>query len=664
MRLDHDVVDHAIQTKEERNSDDLEYLVQKIKEKNLNCKTRTKKIKVLTISPVSWSREKIAKEFGVTEYMAKVAIQLRQKSGILAQPTVKKGRPLPQETVEAVKSFYLDDSNSYMRVLPGKNDFISVGYKKHEQKRLILCNLDELYSAFQKAHPDVKIGFSSFPALRPKQCITVGASGTHSVCVCTYHQNVELMHKSVDLGKSVHELTDMIVCSRENKNCMLHGCDKCPGVEPLKKFMIEVFATQYEDSITGTLMSEHSDKDIQSFIDDTEIQYSKWTSTDRSDLIQVVSSLRDFIETFCTKLFELKSHSFIAKQQNAHLNKIKENLKVNEAIAILDFAENFSFVVQDEAQGFHWNNKQCSLHPVTIYYKNENKTEEKSCCVVSDDLTHDVDFVHEVIKITCKNVQTITNNNVEKIFYFSDGCAQQYKNCKNFVNLCNHKSEFDIDAEWNFFATSHGKNTCDAIGGCVKRAVCRESLQRPYKNQILTTQSLFDFCCKKLSKITFELVSKEYLEEKRITALIRYDLAKTVPGTRGFHCFTPQNDANMTLHCKRISMDDNIALAHNFISKGKAAANVTNVSPGSYVLCQYDSGLWVGVVQTVCKDQGDCDVKFLHPQFPAQSYFWPFNDNICSIPLCKVLSHVNLNTPTGRHYMIEDSESLAKKFSK
>ena len=79
----------------------------------------------MTISPVSWSQKKIAKEFGVTEYMAKVAIQLRSKKGIFAEPAVKKGKPLPQATVEAIKRFYLDDNNSYMRVMPGKKDSVN-----------------------------------------------------------------------------------------------------------------------------------------------------------------------------------------------------------------------------------------------------------------------------------------------------------------------------------------------------------------------------------------------------------------------------------------------------------------------------------------------------------------------------------------------------------
>ena len=75
---------------------------------------------------------------------------------------------------------------------------------------------------------------------------------------------------------------------------------------------------------------------------------------------------------------------------------------------------------------------------------------------------------------------------IEKVIYFSDGCAAQYKNRKNLFNLCQHKTEFGIEAEWNFFATSHGKSPCDAIGGTVKRVTARASLQRPRGNQILT----------------------------------------------------------------------------------------------------------------------------------------------------------------------------------
>jgi hypothetical protein len=79
--------------------------------------------------------------------------------------------------------------------MPGKKDYISIkvsGVEIHEQKRLLLCSLKELYSRFKNSHPGVKVGFSKFTSLRPRNCIMTGTSGAHSVCVCTIHQKCEV----------------------------------------------------------------------------------------------------------------------------------------------------------------------------------------------------------------------------------------------------------------------------------------------------------------------------------------------------------------------------------------------------------------------------------------------------------------------------------------
>ena len=64
---------------------------------------------------------------------------------------------------------------------------------------------------------------------------------------------------------------------------------------------------------------------------------------------------------------KLTAHSFIGKCQSNYLRELKGNLEENEVIILGDFAENYSFVVQDEVQGFHWNNLRCTLHPVVVY---------------------------------------------------------------------------------------------------------------------------------------------------------------------------------------------------------------------------------------------------------------------------------------------------------
>ena len=61
-----------------------------------------------------------------------------------------------------------------------------------------LCNLKELYTVFKEKHPNVNIGFSKFCALRPKWCVLTGSKMTHSVCVCSAHQNVVLLVDAMD----------------------------------------------------------------------------------------------------------------------------------------------------------------------------------------------------------------------------------------------------------------------------------------------------------------------------------------------------------------------------------------------------------------------------------------------------------------------------------
>ena len=46
--------------------------------------------------------------------------------------------------------------------MPGTKDYVSLGKKVYKQKRLMLCNLNELYTAFKEKHPNSKIGPLSF----------------------------------------------------------------------------------------------------------------------------------------------------------------------------------------------------------------------------------------------------------------------------------------------------------------------------------------------------------------------------------------------------------------------------------------------------------------------------------------------------------------------
>ena len=59
--------------------------------------------------------------------------------------------------------------------------------------------------------------------------------------------------------------------------------------------------------------------------------------------------------------FELTEHHFIAKKQREFLRVKKASLKFDEAVLILDFAENYSFIVQECAQNYHCSGNNPSL---------------------------------------------------------------------------------------------------------------------------------------------------------------------------------------------------------------------------------------------------------------------------------------------------------------
>ena len=305
----------------EKQNDESEML-QQLKEKFHSVTKNSEKVQILTVLPKSWSIQKIQTEFSASNFMARKAKQLVREKGVFSSPDPRPGRQVSQETFDKVIGFYENDEHS--RSMPGKKDFVSVqsaNGRLHVQKRLILCNLKELYQHFKTKYPQQCIGFSKFAELRPKHCILAGASGTHSVCVCTIHQNVKLML----LGARLHELNfadhnlstyhhflAKLICNPPLPDCYLGECEVCPGIEPLKQDLYLILDENMIDCVT----------------------YKQWTAVDRSSLETVSQHSYDFIESFCERLEALRPHSFIASQQSKFFDKSKSSLKpiANEII--------------------------------------------------------------------------------------------------------------------------------------------------------------------------------------------------------------------------------------------------------------------------------------------------------------------------------------------
>lgn len=520
-------------------------IITQLKEKFLILTENRDKIQLLTVLPMSMGTQSIIKEFSCTEHMVVTAKQLQRENGALSKPKPKKGNPINMEIKKKVADFYEDDEIS--RQLPGKNDCLKVyceetKSKETKQKRLMLGTLKESYEEFKKVYPNDRIGFSKFAQFRPKHCVQPGSNGTHTVCVCTIHQNVKLMIDAIKLNvisqgylKSYKDCIGLSLCEKPDSQCYLLNCSKCPGTNRL------------QDKLQ-TILEENG-------YENAEIKFNQWVSTDRCDLETYIKPTKDFLLYFIEKIKKLIPHFFIASEQSKFAKDKKKTLKPEkEFLVFMDFSENYSFIAQNSAQGHHWNKKQATIHPFVIYYCNkDNEVQHLSFIVISECLIHDSvavkTFIDKLIEYLKSKFDVI-----EKIYYMTDGAASQYKNRKNFININKHKDDYDgIECEWHFHATSHGKGPCDGIGGTLKRKATRDSLTEEFSNSISNPLQLYNWATDKFNMDFSYITNQEYEDKERLLET-RFKLLRTIKGTQTLHAIIPSS--NNKLEVKRFSNDE------------------------------------------------------------------------------------------------------------
>lgn len=172
--------------------------------------------------------------------------------------------------------------------------------------------------------------------------------------------------------------------------------------------------------------------------------------------------------------------------------------------------------------------------------------------MISEKTTHDTKSVHLFnYKLMAYLKEKFAKKNIQKIYYFSNGAALQYKNKYNFVNSALHQKDFGIKAEWVFFATSHGKGACDGIGRTVKRHAYQISLQRNSGRRITTAKDLFLLARNFFKNIYFDFCSVEEYNIHEENIKTRFQTVLTIKNTCQFHHFKPINAT--TIECKPFS---------------------------------------------------------------------------------------------------------------
>lgn len=312
-----------------------------------------------------------------------------------------------------------------------------------------------------------------------------------------------------------------MTCENATSQCYMGKCDDCPRETELKEILERSLRNNRVEKLT----------------------YRHWVATPYTTLTTKTDvKLGQFIKDFCALANLLLPHAFYTKQQSSYLKWLKANLKPNQCIILRDFSENYAYVIQRAAPGYHFNNQQATIYTVLIYYLDKDGTlQHKSLVIISDCTHHDATAVYAFTKHIIKLVKSLIPD-CEKIFYFSDGAPSQYKNYKNFVNLYFHFDDFKIHVEWHFFTTAHGKGPCDGTGGTVKRLAARASLQRSSEDQITNAEELYNWAKSHFESIAIEYTPQKEYDEAKEFLQGRFEQANSIEGTQKLHAVIPSED--------------------------------------------------------------------------------------------------------------------------
>ena len=489
-----------------------------IKEAIPLAKTRNEVVRLTSLAPSTWKCEEVCEELQIGPGTLRAARMVRRakKSFHIMKHSSKNS--LSKEVEEKVDNFFKDSDVSVAS--PSATVQVKDPVTKEKTvlpKYLMLKTIDQTYVEFKEKFPNLKVGRSSFHRLRPVN-VCVPNEKDISCCLCLTHSNMDLLLQPMNM--SHNDALSLVVCDPTSKDCMNMTCTQCPGVETLREYLIGLIDLETTDFI----------------------HYQEWIYQDKFASIQATKmDSPTYIDIVIERFPTFMRHHYIYKSQKSYFEYCKQNVIPENPIILTDFGENYSFVVRDQIQGFFFNQSTpCTICPFVCYFKEhaDDEVKHQSFLIISDTHLHDTYSFHV---FRCKVLEQLKEKypHFKKISYFSDGCSGQYKNFKNFALLCRHNEEFNLEANWHFFATSHGKNACDSICGVVKKQARMYSLKNAYGKQIQTPWDLYEFCINNLKSIVTIFVHDDDVKDAKSKLDSYFVQFKGIKGTQKFHSFSP-----------------------------------------------------------------------------------------------------------------------------
>ena len=219
-----------------------------------------------------------------------------------------------------------------------------------------------------------------------------------------------------------HSLAEKYTCNSSSRTCMFSENECC--------------------HFTGVTMEEFPE-------DCHDVEYYEWAKVD-GKVKKVVKSVdvEEAIELFNEQVKILKAYIFVKRTQNAHYNRLKENLKTSESIIHVDHSENYKDKEQDEIISAYFVHNSFSIFTAYCYtcgidgtHLNENFT------VTSEATDHSRIAAFSCLNLIIDSLQKkfpSQFNNYPVFYIWSDGCALQFRSRFVFALMTHFNPDYNI----------------------------------------------------------------------------------------------------------------------------------------------------------------------------------------------------------------------------
>lgn len=447
-------------------------------------------------------------------------------------PATSLCKQIPENTIESVKKFYLNDEIS--RSSPNASDVITVtvnGQKIKIGVKHLLYSIKETHGMFMKEFPEMRIGLTKFSTLKPIN-VRSFSKMPHNVCVCQIHENLRCALKSLQKADQIYNDVNTdngmhlnFTCSEPTIDCFFNNCQFCIETRKLKFVENECGARFETISWSKWIKTDQMKKDDKNTNVYCNIEKVKKTGTLIELLKEIDDQVPDFLEHQYVKMNQAKSSRVMIEKASA-----KDS---DSAVIILDFAEKFKCIQQNAPQSAHYGQTPVSIFTVAVYHRGF-----KPKAIASDCEKH----TKEVVLAYLDAVLQELPSTAKRVDIWTDNATSQFKNQFIINSIATFEKRYKIKLVWNFYAPMHGKSVVDGIGGSVKRFVRERIIAQDL--QVKSAEDFVEVCLNHATEVI--LMNSCDIEQRNASIKFSNIIkdSRKITDIKQNHCFETQDNSS------------------------------------------------------------------------------------------------------------------------